>query len=75
MSNQILHAQVVCEPKLQAAFSAIQHAAVVIENDTGPILGHRVRDTMRDAVWLTDIRWTHPRQTNTRCKPSVAPEN
>lgn len=61
MSNQILHAQVVCEPKLQAAFSAIQHAAVVIGNDTGP--RHLATVFGTPCVTLfgpTDIRWTPP---------------
>jgi ADP-heptose:LPS heptosyltransferase len=61
MSNQILHAQVVCEPQLQAALSAIQHAAVVIGNDTGP--RHLAALFGTPCVTLfgpTDIRWTPP---------------
>ena len=61
MSNQILHAQVVCEPRLHAAFSAIQHAAVVVGNDTGP--RHLATLFGTPCVSLfgpTDIRWTPP---------------
>ena len=61
MSSHILHAQVVCEPRLHAALSAIQHAAVVVGNDTGP--RHLATLFGTPCVTLfgpTDIRWTPP---------------
>ena len=61
MSNHILHAQIVCETRIHAPLSAIQHAAVVIGNDTGP--RHLATLFGTPCVTLfgpTDIRWTPP---------------
>ena len=61
MSDHILDAQIVCEPRLHAALSAIQHATAVIGNDTGP--RHLATLFGTPCVTLfgpTDIRWTPP---------------
>ncbi|RPG08365.1 MAG: glycosyltransferase family 9 protein [Phycisphaera sp. TMED24] len=64
MSKHIPQSQVICEAGLNPALSAIQHAAVVVGNDTGP--RHLATLFGTPCVTLfgpTDVRWT-PTTTN-----------
>jgi ADP-heptose:LPS heptosyltransferase len=59
MSKHIPQSQVICEAGLNPALSAIQHAAVVVGNDTGP--RHLATLFGTPCVTLfgpTDVRWT-----------------
>jgi|GEM_PF-1795554 len=61
MSEHILRSRVICENSLRPALTAIQNAAVVVGNDTGP--RHLATLFGTPCVTLfgpTDVRWTPP---------------